>query len=82
MAIFYFAFHMLTGDQGVLNWMGYKSEIQTLESDIAYITAERARLQATADALSPQNLDMDKIDERARALLGYVHPDDIVIQLP
>ncbi len=80
-AIFYFAFHMLTGEQGVLNWLSYNSEIKSLERNLEFVSQERDRLQSRADALSPRQLDMDLVDERARVLLGYVHPDEVVIQL-
>ena len=80
-AIFYFAFHMLSGEQGVLNWMAYAREIKALNGQIAEAQTERRSLEVRARALSPRGLDMDLVDERARAVLGYADPQEYVVQL-
>lgn len=80
-AIFYFAFHMLSGEQGVLNWMAYAREIKTLKTQIAEVETERAALEIRARALNPRGLDLDLVDERARAVLGYADPREFVVQV-
>jgi cell division protein FtsB len=80
-AIFYFAFHMLTGEQGVLNWMAYAREIKALKTQIAEASTERHTLEIRARALNPRGLDMDLVDERARAVLGYADPREFVVQV-
>lgn len=78
-AILYFSAHALTGDQGVVAWAGYKRDIATLEVQIAALETRRHDLEVRAGRLREATLDLDYLDERARALLNVAHPDDIVV---
>jgi len=40
------------------------------------------RLESRTALLRPDNLDRDMLDERARLMLNYSHPDDIIIIQP
>jgi len=42
---------------------------------------ERAQWQRRVNLLKPENIDPDMLDERARALLDYVGPDDLTLSV-
>lgn len=76
----YFAFAAVQGPSGILRRVQLQSETQDLK-------AERDRLQAEVDQmanltkrLSDEFLDIDLLDERARAVLGVIRADEIVIR--
>lgn len=76
----YFAFAAVQGPSGILRRVQLQSETQDFK-------AERDRLQAEVDQmsnltrrLSDEYLDIDLLDERARAVLGVIRADEIVIR--
>ncbi len=61
---------------------------QTLDQQIAELAAERDLLRAEhvnwarrVSLLKSERLDPDMLDERARVLLGYVDPRDLVLSI-
>ena len=76
----YFAIAAVQGPSGILR------RVQ-LDAETVELLAERDRLQAEVDRmrnlthrLSDDYLDLDLLDERARDVLGYARPDEIVIR--
>jgi len=78
----YFAYHAIQGDRGLIALSRLQGEIQQAEAVLATTRGERERLEHRASLLRPDNLDPDMLDERARAMLNFASPDDIVIPLP
>ncbi len=78
----YFGYHALHGERGFLAWRELKGDIVVAQTVEAEIAARRARLERRTALLRSDNLDRDLLDERARALLGYGHPNDLVILRP
>jgi len=77
----YLAFSAVGGQFGI------ESQKQIMQ-DIESAKAERSTLQAEIDAyrhrialFDPERLDPDILSERARALLGFANPDDIIVML-
>ena len=80
-AIAYFGYHALTGEQGVLNWLVVKNEIRETEIALAEARAERERLEATAARLRSDSLDLDYVEERARDILNVAHPREFIVEI-
>ena len=59
-------------------------EAQALERDLtaelADISNDRRALKNLVRRLDEHNLDLDLLDERARAMLGYVRREELVIR--
>jgi cell division protein FtsB len=75
----YLGYHAVSGAFGIESQKDMFAEIEVLK-------AQQARLQTELDAyrhrialFNPNKLDPDILTERARALLGLVHPDDILV---
>ena len=80
--IFYFGFHALTGERGLLSHQRRRETLQLREHQLAELKKEKADLVARARLLSTHSLSADLLEERARTLLGFVGPGDYVIRLP
>lgn len=77
---FYFIFAAIQGDFGHLRRMEIKAEAAQLEIELAALDAELADLKNRTHRLSDNYLDLDLLDEQARKILGYIRPDEIVIE--
>jgi len=77
----YFAYHAVQGDRGLIAWWNLRYEIEKTSAELADVTAERQALEQRVSLLRPGSLDPDMLEERARVMLGAVHPDDLIVPL-
>lgn len=75
----YFAFHAVQGDRGILAWIKLGQQVEEARLELAHIHAERDELARRVRLLRPGSLDPDLLEERVRAILGYVGKNDVVI---
>lgn len=80
--IAYFGYHAVQGDLGLLAYLKLSHQIDALEAEAAVVSAERQALEHRVALMSPEGVDPDLLDERARYDLGFAHPDDLVIFAP
>ena len=78
----YFSYHMIQGNHGVIALFELQSKVAAAEAIRSENNAERQRLVQQVALLRPDNLDPDMLEERARVMLNYVRPDEIVIITP
>ena len=78
----YFGYHALHGERGFLAWRELKGDLTVARNVEAQIAEQRLRLERRTALLRADNLDPDLLDERARVLLGYGHPGDLVVLRP
>ncbi len=78
----YFGYHALHGDRGFLAWRELKQDLSAARSVETQLAEQRAQLDRRTALLRADNLDPDLLDERARVLLGYGHPGDLVVLRP
>ncbi len=74
-----FAHSGLQGEHGLAALHRAEALERDLESDLAEIRAERRALENKVRRLRTDYLDLELLDERARAVLGYVRRDELVI---
>jgi cell division protein FtsB len=75
----YFGVNAYTGDHGLKAKQDLDEQIAALSAELAALKQTRAYWERRQALLRSHSLDPDMLDERARALLGYVHPHDIVM---
>ncbi|HUC71664.1 MAG TPA: septum formation initiator family protein [Stellaceae bacterium] len=75
----YFAYNLVIGDRGLLAWRRVTEQIQKEDAKLAAVQAERVALTRKVSDLSPDHLDPDLLDERVRASLNLVAPNELVI---
>jgi len=75
----YFAYHVVHGDRGLIAWVELQRKVDAMRDALTRIEAQRQTLENRVQLLHPHSLDPDMLEERARAMLNYGYPDDIVI---
>lgn len=78
----YFAYHAVQGDRGLIAWWNLRYEIEKSEFELEAVTAEKQTLEHRVALLRPASLDRDMLEERARVMLGAVHPDELIVPTP
>ena len=76
----YFAFAAVQGDFGLFKRVEIEAEKAERAAYLATLEAELSRLENLTTRLSDTALDLDLLDERARAVLGQLRVDEIVIR--
>ncbi len=77
----YFAYHAVQGDRGLIAWVHLKQRVAEMRAVAAETAGRRMTLERRVRMLSPQSLDADLLDERARVMLNLGYPDEIIIPL-
>ncbi|HEX4112041.1 MAG TPA: septum formation initiator family protein [Stellaceae bacterium] len=80
--ILYFGLNLVQGDHGLMAWLRRAHQVRGAEATLAATETELAQLRHRADLLKSDHLDRDLLDERARAALNEIGPDEIVIFTP
>ena len=75
----YFGYHAIEGNHGLKAWLSLSAEQAKLSEQAAIIHARRDKLEKRVRLMKPDSLDPDMLSEQARAVLGYVHPDEMVV---
>src|SRR3954464_8420989 len=73
----YFGLSAYTGAHGLKAKQDLAQQQTSLMSDIERARGERLELERKVALLRGDNLDPDMLDERARAMLNYLHPRDL-----
>ncbi len=75
----YFAVNAYTGSRGLRARQDIEQRIAALTRQIDGAKAERAKWERRVALLKSDHVDADMLDERARALLDYTDPRDLVL---
>ena len=75
----FFVHHALEGDRGLPAYNRLTQAIVASKAVLAETTAERRHLEKKVALLRNQGLDLDLLDELARARLGLSRADELVI---
>ena len=78
----YFFYNLVEGERGLLRWLSLTREIRAENTNLQTVRAQRQALDLKVSELKPNHLDPDLLDERVRATLNLVAPDEIVIMQP
>lgn len=78
----YFAYHAIQGNHGLLALGELERELVTLQVEAVAVSAERQALEQLVEGLRPEAVDPDLLEERARAVLGFIRADEVILPLP
>ena len=78
----YFVWHAVNGERGLKTKDEYERKITALLGELDGLRSEHALWSHRVALLSGRVIDRDLIDEEARALLGRVHRNDLVVFFP
>ena len=75
----YFAYHALHGRHGLAARNQLIERAGLLEFEIKSLEAVRSKLERDVALLAPELANPDMVEEIARDVLGYVHPQDQLV---
>lgn len=75
----YFIYHSIQGDRGILAWVQLQERLIHSVGKLNTIMKERQELEEKVQALRPESINRDLLDQQVRLKLGYTRPDEIVI---
>lgn len=76
----YFGYYAVVGDLGIVGSQRLVSRVHQLEADLQRLRDESRELDSKVAKLRAPDIDEDMLDERARAVLNYVRPEDVVLR--
>jgi cell division protein FtsB len=79
MALIYLAYYGVQSDGGLLAWIQRGQDVAEAKQNLAAEGARRDALAHRVTLLRPDSLDLDLLDERVRAVLNLVKPDELVV---
>jgi len=79
MLFLYFLFYTINGERGLLKYFYLKKEIAQAQKIEDQYNRQKTELEGKVRLLSSSSLDLDMLEERARAVLNYVGTDEFVI---
>lgn len=78
----YLLYHTVQGDRGWFAMLRLQREVGEAEKTLAVLKEESDTIEKRSDLLRPEHIDPDMLDEKARALLNFSRPNEIVIVEP
>ncbi len=75
----YFSYHLVQGERGLIAYLQLKAQVAASQAQLDVLQAEKSKLAHRVRLLRPDSLDPDLLDEQARRMLGFAHPDELVI---
>jgi len=75
----YFGVNAFTGAHGLHAQADLDKQLASMDDELAHLKAERAVWERRVALLRSDKIDPDMLDERARALLGYVDSRDVTL---
>ena len=77
----YFAVNAFTGNHGLRAQADLDQQLAAMQAELATIKAERTVWERRVALLRSDRIDPDLLDERARSLIGYADPRDLMLLL-
>jgi cell division protein FtsB len=81
LVIGYFGVNAYTGNHGLRAQHDLDRQFAVLTEELGRLKQERAEWQRRVKLLQSSSIDPDTLDERARAVLNYLDPRDVVLML-
>jgi cell division protein FtsB len=76
----YFVWNSVQGERGLLAFEQRQALLAQRRADVVKAEAERDAWEARVRSLRGDRIDRDLLDERARAMLNLVDPQDVILQ--
>ncbi len=75
----YIVYHAVQGNHGLIAYWQLVKQVDAANQAVALLNEEKTRLRKRVKLLHPDGLDPDMLEERARVMLGYADPTDIIL---
>lgn len=75
----YFLYHSFQGNRSYLKLVSLESQIEAVSAEFDATKSERIALERKVTMLRPGSINADFLEERARLILGYKAPEELII---
>ena len=75
----YFSWNATQGERGLRAYSVRQAQLKGVQAELRRAEQERDVLERRVAGLRTQRLDLDALDERARAMLNVAAPTDVVV---
>ena len=82
MGLCYFSFHLVSGESGLFALAGLEQKRVEREAVLADLQQENQALKEDIARLNADNPDLDFLEQRTRAVLGFAEEGERIIFLP
>lgn len=76
----YFVYTLTQGPSGLASLRGLEADVAKAKQELGIVQAKRIALERDVKALHPETLDLDMLNERARAALSWSLEEDLIIR--
>ena len=77
----YFGVNAYNGNHGLRAKQDIDQQIAALTTELDGLQTERKAWERRIELLKPASIDRDMLDERARELLEYAAPDELILKI-
>lgn len=74
----YISYHTFISNSGLAKNQYLKTQLIKIKSELLMVRSEKFKIEKHISLLK-KNIDADMLDEKARKILYYAHPDEIII---
>lgn len=74
----YFGYHLVYGENGVINFFKQKARLAKLETELNQVEEKRNKLVGKVQKLYSNSLDADLLDEQYRRTSGKIKPNEAI----
>lgn len=79
LCVAYFIYHSIQGERGLLSMLRTKQKLDIVRQEFNLLQSQKEVLERRVYLLRPDSLDLDMLEERARAVLNFARPDEVII---
>lgn len=74
-------FQFLFGERGFLTYVVLQHEHKEVLKSYEIAMAERMAMEHRVRRMRPDAMDADLLEEQAKRMIGYAHPDEVVVMI-
>lgn len=75
----YFTYHAFQGERSYIRLLSLNANIESTQNELSTLQTKRENLEQKVVMMRPGSINKDLLEERARAVLGFYHPDEVAV---
>ncbi len=76
--VFYFSYHTVSGDKGIVAMVKLQQQVSVASAEMKEVMETRERLEHKVSMMYARSLDADLLEEQAKKFLGHAKPNEVV----
>jgi cell division protein FtsB len=76
--VFYLSFHLINGENGLINYVKKQNELEEIDKQLAITKSKRDALHNKVNRMYSHSLDKDLLDEQYRRATGKIGENELI----